>query len=65
MCRSYEWVFGPKFSKQWSFFGRFSINIGGLSKYWRKIGKTGRFLPKFVIKVGMTASVGSHKRVSF
>ena len=28
---------GPKFSKQGSIFGRFSINMGGLSRNWRKI----------------------------
>ena len=40
MCRPYGWVFGPKLSKDLNkgpFFGRFSINIGGLSRNWRKI----------------------------
>ena len=38
------------------FFGRFSMNMGELSRSWRKIG---RFPPKFIIKVGMAASLGS------
>ena len=50
---------GPKFSKQGSFFGRFSINMGGLSRYRRKWPKIGRFPPKFIIKVGMKASFGN------
>ena len=41
------------------FFGRFSINMGGLSRNWRKIAKMGRFPPKFIIKLGMTASFGN------
>ena len=56
MCRPYGWVFGPKFSRQGSLFGRFSINMGGLSRSW---GKMDRFPPKFIIKVGMTASFGN------
>ena len=36
------------------FFGRFSINTGGLSRNWQKIAKNGSFPPKFIIKVGMT-----------
>ena len=38
------------------FFGRFSINMGGFSRNWRKIAKNGLFPPKFIIKVGMKAS---------
>ena len=38
-------------------FGRFSINMGGLSRNWRKMAKMGRFPPKFIIKVGMTEQV--------
>ena len=38
------------------FFGKFSINEGELSKNWQKIAKMGGFLPKFIIKVGLTAS---------
>ena len=55
-------VFGSKFSKQGSLFGRFSINIGGLSRNWRKIarnGPWGHFPPNFIIKVGMTATFGN------
>ena len=33
---------GPKFSKKGPFFGRFSLNKGGLSRNWRKIAKNGR-----------------------
>ena len=43
MCRPYGWIFGPKFSKQGSLFGRFSINMGGLSRNWRKIVENGPF----------------------
>ena len=45
--------------KKGPFFGRFSINMGGLSRYWRKIAKKGRLPPKFIIKAGMTASFGN------
>ena len=67
MCRPYGWVFGPKnsFSKQGSLFGRFSINMAGCSRNWRKIVKNGSFPPKFIIKVGITASFGNWKRVPF
>ena len=41
------------------FFGRFSINMGGLSRNWRKIAKNGPFSAKFIIKVDMTASFGN------
>ena len=41
------------------FFGRFSLNKGGLSRNWRKIAKMGGFRPKFIIKVGMTANLGN------
>ena len=41
------------------FFGRFSINMGGLSRNWRKMAKMGRFPPKFIIEVGMKASFGN------
>ena len=47
------------------FFGRKSINMGGLSRNWRKLPKMGRFPPKFIIKVGVTASFGNQKRVPF
>ena len=34
------------------FFGRFYINIGGLSRNWRKIAKTGSFSAKIYHKSG-------------
>ena len=40
------------------FFGRFSLNMGGFSRHWQKIAKNGCFQPKFIIRVGMTASFG-------
>ena len=58
-------VLDPKSSKQGSFFGRFSSNIGGFSRNWLKIVKMGSFPPKFIIKVGMIATVGVQKRVAF
>ena len=39
--------------------GRFSINMGGFSRNWQKLSKMGSFPPKFIIKVGMTATVGN------
>ena len=41
------------------FFGRFSINIGGISINWQILSKMDSFPPKFIIKVGMTATVGN------
>ena len=40
-------------------FGRFSLNMGGLSRNWGKLSQMGGFPPKFNIKVGMTATVGN------
>ena len=34
------------------FFGRFSINMGGLSRHWRKIAKNGSFAAKIHHKIG-------------
>ena len=34
------------------FFGRFSINMGGLSRNWRKIAKNGSFSTKIHHKSG-------------
>ena len=60
------WVgFGPKFSKQGSLFRQIFHKMGGLSINWRIKQKMGRFPPKFVIKVGITASFGNKKRVPF
>ena len=41
------------------FFGRFSFNMGALSMNLQKIAKIGRFPPKFIIELGMTASFGN------
>ena len=43
---------GPKFPKQGSLFGRFSINIGGLSRSLQKIAKNGLFSTKIHHKSG-------------
>ena len=50
---------GPKFSKQGSFFGKLSMNMSGFSGNWQNCQKMGSFPPKFIIKVGMTATVGN------
>ena len=47
---------GLKFSKQGSLFGRCSLNMGWFSRNWQKMGS---FPPKFIIKVGMMATVGN------
>ena len=47
------------------FFGRFSINMGGFPRNWQKMSKMDSFPPKFIIKVGMTATFGNQKRVAF
>ena len=42
------------------FLGRFSLNMGGFSRNWqKKNAKMRSFLPKLIIKVGMTATVGN------
>ena len=42
------------------FFGRLSLNMGGFSRKWQKIVKImGGFPPKFIINLGMTATVGN------
>ena len=43
---------GPKFSEQGSLFGSFSINMGGLSRNWRKIAKNGPFSAQIYHKSG-------------
>ena len=43
---------GPKFSTQGSLFGRFSINMGGLSRNWRKMAINGPFSAKIHHKSG-------------
>ena len=47
-----HWVFGPKFCKQGSFFGRFTINMGELSRNWLKIAKNELFSAKIHHKSG-------------
>ena len=56
------WVgfWAPNSLNKGPFFGRFSINKGGLSRNWRKIAKKmGGFPPKFITKVDMTATFGN------
>ena len=45
--------------KEGPFFSRFSLNMCGFSRNWQKIIKMGSFQPKFIIKVGLIASVGN------
>ena len=52
VCATHIGVFGPKFSKQGSLFGRFYINMGGLSRNWRTIAKNGPFSAKIHHKSG-------------
>ena len=59
MCCPYGWVLSLNSPDKVPFFSRFSINIGWLSRKWRKIAKMGPFPPNFTIKVGMTASFGN------
>ena len=49
---------GPKFSKQGSFFGRFSLNMGELSRNWQKIVKNGLFSVKIRHKSGVGTVAG-------
>ena len=55
------WVgFWPKNSpNKGPFFGRFSINMGGLYRNWQKLSKMGSFPPELIIMVGLTAAVGN------
>ena len=39
MCHPHRWVLGQTSLNKGPFFGRFSINMGWLSRYWCKIGK--------------------------
>ena len=53
MCRLFGWVFGAQNSlNKAAFFGRFSLNMGGLSRNWRKIAKNGWFAAKIDHKSG-------------
>ena len=48
MRRPYGWGFWAQNSlNKGPFFGRFSIDMGGLSRNWRKIVKTGWLSAKF------------------
>ena len=38
---------------------RKGLRMGGLSRNWQKIVKMGGFPPKFIIKVGIPASLGN------
>ena len=46
MCRPYGWVLGQNSRNKGPFFRRSSINIGGLSRNWRKVSKSGLFSTK-------------------
>ena len=49
----------PEFSKQGSLFRQIFFKHGWVfQKLAEKLSKIGRFSPKFIIKVGMTATVG-------
>ena len=66
MCHPYGWVFRPKFSKQGSLFRPIFHKHGvGYPEIGENSKKMSHFLPKFIIKVGMTASFGNEKRVPF
>ena len=41
------------------FLGRFSLNMDGFSRNRKKWSKMGSFPQKFILKVGMTATVGN------
>ena len=60
VCAAYMYgLLGQNSLDKGPFFGRFSINMGGISRNWRKIAKMGHFPPKFIIKVGMIESFGN------
>ena len=46
MCRPYGWVFGQNSLNKGPFFGRFSVNMGGLSRHWREPAKNWSFSAK-------------------
>ena len=64
MCRPYGWFLGRNFLNMGPFSGRFSIKKGGLSRKGENSQKMGRFPPKFITKVDMTACFGN-KMVPF
>ena len=57
MCHPCGWVVGPQTSLNKAFSADFPF--GGFSRNRRKLSKMDIFLPRFIIKVGMTASVGN------
>ena len=52
MCRPYVWIFGPNSLNKGPFFGRFSINMGDLSRNWRKIATNWPFSVKIHNETG-------------
>ena len=50
---------GLKFSKRGSIFRQIFLKHGGFSRNWQKLQKMGSFPPKFIIREGMTATVGN------
>ena len=51
--------FGPKFSKQGSLFRQIFHKHGWVFQKLAKLSKMGSFPPKFIIKEGITATVGN------
>ena len=53
-------LLGLKFSKQGSLFRQIFLKYGWFfQKLAKKLSKMGSFPPRFIIKVGMTATVGN------
>ena len=46
-------------SNKGPFFGKFSLNMGGFPEIGKILSKMDSFLPKFIIKLGMTATVSN------
>ena len=66
VCAAHMGVFlGPKSIKKGPFFRRFSLNMGRFSISWKKLSNMGSFPPKFIVKVGITVTVGNYKEGSF
>ena len=61
VCAAYMGGFlGPKFSKQGSLFWQIFVkHVWVFQKLVKKLSKRGSFPPKFIIKVGFTATVGN------
>ena len=56
---------GPKFSKQGFLSWQIFLKRGCVFQKLAKMSKTGSFPPKFVVKLGITATVGNKKRAAF